>query len=80
MVATEIAEAIKSLAENFPGVKLIERAFEPEDLDDKEIVIVAVNDNQPVIIYAFFPSKKKLLVNVADTPRALRFLPWLHCG
>src|SRR3954470_13426671 len=44
VIAIEIAEEIKELAENYPGVKLIERAFEPQDLDEKEIVIVAIND------------------------------------
>src|SRR5881628_2591107 len=41
VIAIEIAEEIKNLAENHPKVKLVERAFEPQDLDEKEIVIVA---------------------------------------
>src|SRR6267378_452672 len=44
IIASRISEEIKMLAESFPRVKLIERAFDPEDLDEKEIVIVAVND------------------------------------
>jgi uncharacterized protein len=73
IVAIEIAEEIKSLAENFPRVKLIERAFEPEDLDDKEIVIVAVNDKSTSNYVRVLSKQKKLLVNVADTPELCDF-------
>jgi len=73
IVAIEISEEIKSLAENFPGVKLIERAFEPEDLDEKEIVIVAVNDKSTSNYVRVLSKQKKLLVNVADTPELCDF-------
>jgi uncharacterized protein len=73
VVATEIAEGIKSLAENFHRVKLIERAFEPEDLDEKEIVIVAVNDKSTSNYIRVLSKQKKLLVNVADTPELCDF-------
>jgi uncharacterized protein len=73
IVAIEIAEEIKSLAENFPRVKLIERAFEPEDLDEKEIVIVAVNDKSTSNYVRVLSKQKKLLVNVADTPELCDF-------
>jgi siroheme synthase-like protein len=73
LVAIEIAEEIKSLAENFPRVKLIERAFEPEDLDEKEIVIVAVNDKSTSNYVRVLSKQKKLLVNVADTPELCDF-------
>jgi uncharacterized protein len=73
IVAIEIAEEIKSLAENFPRVKLNERAFEPEDLDEKEIVIVAVNDKSTSNYIRVLSKQKKLLVNVADTPELCDF-------
>jgi siroheme synthase-like protein len=73
IVAIEIVEGIKSLAENFPRVKLIERAFEPEDLDEKEIVIVAVNDKSTSNYVRVLSKQKKLLVNVADTPELCDF-------
>lgn len=73
IVAIEIAEEIKSLAETFPRVKLIERAFEPEDLDEKEIVIVAVNDKSTSNYVRVLSKQKKLLVNVADTPELCDF-------
>jgi hypothetical protein len=61
------------LSENFPRVKLIERAFEPEDLDEKEIVIVAVNDKSTSNYVRVLSKQKKLLVNVADTPELCDF-------
>src|ERR1700676_1267273 len=42
VVATEISESVRQLAASYPLVKLVEKAFEPDDLDGKEIVIVAV--------------------------------------
>jgi len=73
VVAINMAEGIKNLAENFPRVKLIERAFEPEDLDEKEIVIVAVNDKSTSNYIRVLSKQKKLLVNVADTPELCDF-------
>jgi uncharacterized protein len=73
IVAIEIAEEIKRLAESFPRLILIERAFEPEDLDEKEIVIVAVNDKSTSNYVRVLSKQKKLLVNVADTPELCDF-------
>jgi uncharacterized protein len=73
VIATEISDAVKKLATSFPRVKLIERAFEPEDLDDKEIVIVAVNDIPASNYIRVLAKQKKLLVNVADKPELCDF-------
>jgi siroheme synthase-like protein len=73
VVATEISEAVRKLAESYPRLKLIEKAFEPEDLDDKEIVIVAVNDKTVSNYVRVLSKQKKLLVNVADTPELCDF-------
>ncbi|HEY4935757.1 MAG TPA: TSUP family transporter [Puia sp.] len=73
VVATEISDQVKTLAESFPGIKLIEKAFEPEDLDEKEIVIVAVNDKNTSNYIRVLSKQKKLLVNVADTPELCDF-------
>ncbi len=73
VVAIEISNEVKILAESHPKVKLIEKAFEPEDLDDKEIVIVAVNDKTISNYIRVLSKQKKLLVNVADTPELCDF-------
>ena len=54
-------------------MKLIERAFEPDDLEEKEIVIVAVNDKSISNYIRVLSKQKKLLVNVADTPELCDF-------
>ena len=73
VVASEISPAVKLLADSYPRVKLIERSFEPEDLDEKEIVIVAVNDKTTSNYIRVLSKQKKLLVNVADTPELCDF-------
>jgi uncharacterized protein len=73
VVGVEISEEVRELANRFPNVKLIERAFEPDDLDDKEIVIIAVNDKRTSNYVRVLSKQKKLLVNVADTPELCDF-------
>ena len=68
VVATEISEEVKNLAEAFPRVILLEKSFEPGDLDEKEIVIVAVNDKTISTYIRVLSKQKRLLVNVADSP------------
>jgi siroheme synthase-like protein len=68
VIASEISESVKQLAADYPRVKLIEKAFEPDDLEDKEIVIVAVNDISTSNYIRVLSKQKKLLVNVADNP------------
>ena len=49
------------------------RSFEPDDLEEKEIVIVAVNDKATSNYIRVLSKQKKLLVNVADTPELCDF-------
>ncbi len=73
VVAVGISAPVKQLALSHPRVKLIQRAFEPEDLEEKEIVIVAVNDKTTSNYIRVLSKQKKLLVNVADTPELCDF-------
>jgi hypothetical protein len=73
VVASEISSEVRQLAESFPRVKLIERAFEPDDLEEKEIVVVAINDKSTSNYIRVLSKQKKLLVNVADTPELCDF-------
>ncbi|MEP7279386.1 MAG: TSUP family transporter [Bacteroidota bacterium] len=68
VVAIEINNEIKLLAATHPGVVLNERAFRDNDLENKEVVIVAVNDRAVSHHVRMLAKEKKLLVNVADTP------------
>ena len=41
VVASEISPEVRQLTDSYPRVKLIERAFEPDDLEEKESVVLA---------------------------------------
>jgi siroheme synthase-like protein len=73
VVATDISDAVKLLTASYTNVRLIEKEFEPGDLDDKEIVIVAINDKAASNYIRVLSKQKKLLVNVADTPELCDF-------
>jgi len=68
VVATEITAEIKLLAKSYTGVVLDERPFQETDLENKDIVITAVNDKSVSNYVRLLAKEKKLLVNVADTP------------
>lgn len=68
LVASEITEQIKQFAELHPSLRLLEKPFDPDDLDDKDIVVVAINDKSVSNYIRVLAKGKKLLVNVADTP------------
>ncbi|HTL08763.1 MAG TPA: TSUP family transporter [Chitinophagaceae bacterium] len=68
VVGTTINEGIKTLAAQYPAVVLDERPFADSDIDEKEVVIVAVNDRTVSSYVRMLAKEKKLLVNVADTP------------
>ncbi len=73
LVATEISPAIKEIAEQHPSISLAERPYEPADLDECDIAIIAVNEKAiSEIIHADAKLKDKL-VNVADTPELCDF-------
>jgi len=68
VVATTISKKIKKLAEKYPSVSLKEKNFEANDIDQKDIVIVAVNDKTTSQLVQSVAKQKKILVNVADKP------------
>ena len=68
LIAISISEDIKRLAELYPGLQLIERAYQTQDLDDADIVIVAVNDRNTSELIRLEAKAKGKLVNVADKP------------
>lgn len=68
VVATQISHGVKELAKKHPQVTLHERAFSANDLDNKDIAIIAVNDREVSQFIRDAAKDKKILVNVADTP------------
>ncbi|MFN8236680.1 MAG: NAD(P)-dependent oxidoreductase [Chitinophagales bacterium] len=68
VVAKEISNEIRSTVDRRPSTVLIEKAFEPSDLKNKQLVIAATADkelNKEIYLAA---KERQILINVADTP------------
>lgn len=73
VVALEISEDIRQLAAMHPKVRLIQKAFEPKDLEGKKLVIAGTADaavNRQVWAAA---QERAVLANIADTPELCDF-------
>jgi siroheme synthase-like protein len=68
IVAISVSDRIKEIAAGLPGIGISERPFVADDLDQCDIVIVAVNDRAVSREIAAAAKAKGKLVNVADTP------------
>lgn len=68
LVSIEINAAIRNTANHHPNIQIVQRPYQPEDLDDCDIAIIAVND--PVMSRQIRNDAKEKgkLVNVADQP------------
>ncbi|HMJ48138.1 MAG TPA: TSUP family transporter [Ferruginibacter sp.] len=73
MVAIDFSEATRSAAEHHPGIELIERAYESSDLDNVDIIIIAVNDPLTSMLIRNDAQIRGKLVNVADQPHLCDF-------
>lgn len=68
LIAPEIHPGIVDLAQHRTNVLLLQREVQPEDFDETDLVLIAVNDfvlAEELVVEAH---KRNLLVNVADTP------------
>jgi siroheme synthase-like protein len=73
IVAEKFLDEIKAIAHQNKRLRLIERMFRARDLQSKDVVILATDDkilHERIRIQA---RKKRLLVNVADTPELCDF-------
>ena len=68
LVAITISDDVRRVAEEYPNLQLIERAFKTEDLDEADLVILAVNDRDTSAQIRAEAKSKGKLVNVADKP------------
>jgi precorrin-2 dehydrogenase/sirohydrochlorin ferrochelatase len=68
VVAPAIKEEIRTLAQSRPGIRLLERKFRPGDLQGKDLVMLATDDTELHQRIRSMTRKRKILVNVADTP------------
>ena len=68
VVASVIRDEVRELASSAPHVRLIERRFRVRDLQSKDLVLLATDDQQLHTRIRNLARRKRLLVNVADTP------------
>ena len=68
VVAEEISDGVKELGGNYPNITLLQKSFEPGDLDEADIVFVAANNPHLDRIIKEEARNRKLLVNFADKP------------
>ncbi|MEQ9288445.1 MAG: bifunctional precorrin-2 dehydrogenase/sirohydrochlorin ferrochelatase [Cyclobacteriaceae bacterium] len=68
IVAREFIGEVRRLASGHPNVSLVEKEFDPADLDGMELVILATNDNALNAEIKKLTRERKLLCNVADKP------------
>lgn len=68
LVASRIRDEIRQLAANSSHIRLIERNFRVRDLQNKDIVLLATDDAALHGRIRLLARKRRLLINVADTP------------
>jgi siroheme synthase-like protein len=68
LVAAEIKDEIKKLAGASRTIRLIERNFRVRDLHNKDLVVLATDNPDLQRRIKGLARKRRLLVNVADTP------------
>jgi siroheme synthase-like protein len=68
VVSITFTAEVRAFLNQYPKVQVIERAFEKEDLEGLDVVMVAVNDKAESQRIRVLAKEKGLLVNVADTP------------
>jgi siroheme synthase-like protein len=73
VVAISISDEVRKLAKSHPNVTLHERAFVDADLENQDLVIIAVNEQISSLAIRAAAKDKKILVNVADTPEQCDF-------
>jgi precorrin-2 dehydrogenase/sirohydrochlorin ferrochelatase len=73
LVARNIQEPIRELAQKHPFVTLEERYFKLWDLWDKDLVLLATDSKSLHETIRKFARTRRLLVNVADTPELCDF-------
>jgi siroheme synthase-like protein len=72
LVATHVSEEIKSIQSNY-NITIHQRSFKETDLNDIDLVIVAVNNRETSIEIKQLAQQKHILANVADTPEQCDF-------
>ncbi|WP_134090307.1 TSUP family transporter [Olivibacter sp. XZL3] len=73
VVAKDIIPEIFALAERYKQLEIVQKAFEPSDMEGMQLVVAATNNNQLNKEIKNDAAKRNLLVNVADKPALCDF-------
>lgn len=73
LVAIHVSQDIKDYQLSYPNLVIHQRFFIESDLNDIDLVIVAVNNKDTSISIKQLAEKKHILSNVADTPEQCDF-------
>jgi precorrin-2 dehydrogenase/sirohydrochlorin ferrochelatase len=73
IVAAQIRNEIKDIASGNKKIKLVERNFRVRDLQHKDIAILATDDKKLHEKIRGLARKRRILINVADTPTLCDF-------
>ena len=68
LVGITISDEIKEIAKSYPNIQLQEKPYNLSDLENKDLVIAAVNDLEIASIIAADAKCKGILINAADKP------------
>jgi precorrin-2 dehydrogenase / sirohydrochlorin ferrochelatase len=68
VVADRFHSEVTHIAKDFSNVRLIERRFRNRDLQGKDLLILATDDRELHERIRVLARKRRLIVNVADTP------------
>ncbi|RFM29420.1 TSUP family transporter [Deminuibacter soli] len=73
IVAGRVLNELRVFAADYPAVHIIERDFEPADLEGKDVVVIAIDNSETSAVIRRLAKDKRLLANVADTPELCDF-------
>jgi siroheme synthase-like protein len=73
VVAKTVIQEVKDLIITYPTIKIIEKSFTDNDLDNADLVIAATDDSKLNQYIRESAHQRKLLINVADKPELCDF-------
>lgn len=73
VVAETVIAEVRDLAAAYPSLNILQKSFEPADLDGINFVIAATNNNVLNEQIKLEANQRRLLVNVADKPELCDF-------
>lgn len=73
VVAPMVKQEVRELIQKHPYCTIMERQFQEEDLENKELVILATDNRELHQYITKLANANKILINVADTPELCDF-------